>query len=187
MKRIPLLCLVLLCCLFVSAQDKSPDDFTGVYQIEYYPARKFIIKREDKNLTLEIVGQGKTELVPAGGNNFSLKGVPNAIVEFSQDSQKNTNKFLLRWPAHKLEWDKISGDSSISKEDPENLHAYEGRYKLKQNEYLKTDIKSEAGHLTSQIPGETVLKYIPSGPNKFIFKYGGFSSELEFKKDKKVV
>jgi hypothetical protein len=185
MKRIPLLCSVLLCCLFVSGQDKSPDDFTGQYQIEYYPARKLNIFRDNKNLMLEIVGQGKTELIPAGGNSFSLKGVPKATVSFIQDSQRKTFKFLLNWPVNKLEWDKISGDSSISKGDPENLHAYEGRYTLKRNGYLKVDIKSEAGHLMSQIPGETILQYFPSGPNKFIFKYEGFSSELEFKTDKK--
>jgi hypothetical protein len=185
MKRFSFFLTSLFIVYSLSAQDKSPADFTGQYQIEYYPARKLNINRDDKNLTLEIVGQGKTALVPAGGNSFSLKGVPKATVEFIQDSQKNTNKFVLNWPVNKLEWDKISGDSSISKGDPENLRAYEGRYTLKRNGYLKVDIKSEAGHLTSQIPGETILQYFPSGPNKFIFKYDGFSSEYEFKTDKK--
>jgi hypothetical protein len=185
MKRFSLFLTFMFIAYSLSAQDKKPVDFTGQYQIDYYPARKFNIYRDNNNLMLEIVGQGKTELVPAGGNSFSLKAVPKAIVEFSQDSQKNTDKFLLQWPVNKLEWDKISGDSSISKGDPQNLRAYEGRYTLKKNGYLMVDIKTEAGHLTSQVPGETILQYFPSGPDKFIFKYGGFFSEIEFKKDKK--
>jgi hypothetical protein len=185
MKRISLFCVILLGVFTVYAQDKKSADFTGNYQVEYYPVRKLNIYRENKNLMLEIVGQGKTGLTPLTGNMFSVNGVPNSSVEFFQDNQGNTNKFKLILKVPTTEWDKISQDSAISDASPENLRVYEGRYAAKGNVYLKIDIKADSGHLTGQLVGETVLDYYPLSPNKFIFKKDDFSTVYEFKADKK--
>ena len=131
-------------------------DFTGNYQVEYYPVRKLIISREGKDLKIEIVGQGKTGLTPLNGNRFSVNGLPNSTVEFIQDSQGKTIKFNLNLKLPAAEWEKISQDT-ISNSDNDNLHLYEGRYARKGNVYQKIDIKADSGHLTSQIPGETRL------------------------------
>jgi hypothetical protein len=185
MKRIILFCIILAAIDTIYAQDNKSADFTGSYQIEFYPARKLRIYRENKNLMLEIVGQGKTGLTPLTGNTFSVNGVPNSSVEFFQDNQGNTNKFKLILKVPTTEWDKISQDSAISDASPENLRVYEGRYAAKGNVYLKIDIKAASGHLTGQLVGETVLDYYPLSPNKFIFKKDDFSTVYEFKADKK--
>ena len=185
MKISLLVCFILLNNLSLSAQEKKSADFTGQYQVEYYPVRKVIISRENQHLMLEIVGQGKAELAPLTGNTFSVKGVPHTKIEFIQDNQGNTGKFLFnfRVPAH--EWDKISADSAGSNAIPENLHVYEGRYSMKGNVYKKMDIKADSGHLTSQVLGETLLDFYPLSQNKFIFKKDDYSIVYEFKADKR--
>jgi len=185
MKRIFLFCVILLGVISVYAQDNKSADFTGNYQVEYYPVRKLNIYRENKNLMLEIVGQGKTGLTPLTGNTFSVNGLPHSTIEFIQDSQGNTIKFKLVLKVPTSEWDKISQDSLHSNVVSENLHAYEGRYSSKGNVYQKIDIKADSDHLTSQIPGETLLNYYPLSPNKFIFKKDDYNSVYEFKGDKK--
>ncbi len=95
MKRIFLFCVTLLGVISVYAQDNKSADFTGNYQVEYYPVRKLNIYRENKNLMLEIVGQGKTGLTPLTANTFSVNGLSNSTIEFIQDSQGNTIKFKL--------------------------------------------------------------------------------------------
>jgi hypothetical protein len=185
MKRIFLFCVILVGTITVYAQDKKTADFTGNYQVEYYPVRKLNIYREGKNLMIEIVGQGKTGLTPLTGNTFSVNGLPNSTLEFIQDSQGNTKKFKLILKVPTMEWDKISQDSAISNATPENLRAYQGRYAAKGNVYQKIDIKAVSGHLTSQIPGETLLDYYLTSQNKFIFKKDDYSSVYEFKGDKK--
>src|ERR1700688_426581 len=84
MKRIFLFCVILLGVISVYAQDDKSADFTGNYQVEYYPARKLKIYRDGENLMIEIVGQGKT-------------------IKF---------KLNLKLPA--AEWNKISQDSAVS-------------------------------------------------------------------------
>src|SRR5580693_7093972 len=110
MKRIFLFCVILLGVITVYAQDNKSADFTGIYQVDYYPVRKLIISREGKDLKIEIVGQGKTGLTPLNGNIFSVNGLPNSTVEFMQDSQGKTIKFNLNLKLPAVEWEKISQD-----------------------------------------------------------------------------
>ncbi len=185
MKRILLSCAILLGVISIHAQDNKSADFTGNYQIEYYPARKLKIYRDGENLMIEIVGQGRTGLTPISGNLFSVNGMPQSTVEFIQDSQGKTIKFKLNLKLPAAEWNKISQDSSVSGGGADSLLIYEGRYALKGNPYQKIDIFADSGHLTGQIPGETRLDYYPLSNNKFIFRKDDFSSEYEFVKDKK--
>jgi Peptidase family M1 domain/Peptidase M1 N-terminal domain len=185
MKRIFLFCVILWGVISVYAQDNKSADFTGNYQVEYYPARKLNIYRENKNLMVEIVGQGKTGLTPLTANTFSVNGLSHSTIEFIQDSQGNTIKFKLILKVPGAEWNKISQDSGVLNDSPESLQRYEGRYAQKGNSYQVIDIKVNSGHLTSQIPGETVLDYYPLSQDKFIFKKDDFNSVLEFTQDKK--
>jgi len=185
MKRIFFFCVILLSIRSVYAQDNKSADFTGNYRVEYYPDRKLNIYRENKNLMLEIVGQGKTGLTPLTGNTFSVNGLPHSTLEFIQDSHGRTIKFKLILKVPGTEWNKISIDSTSLNSSPENLQMYEGRYAQKGTGYQVIDIKTNSGHLTSQIPGETILDYYPLGQNKFIFKKDDFSSVYEFLQDKK--
>jgi Peptidase family M1 domain/Peptidase M1 N-terminal domain len=185
MKRIFLFCVILTGVISVYAQDNKSADFTGNYQVEYYPNRKLNIYRDNKNLMVEIVGQGKTGLTPLNANTFSVNGLPHSTIEFIQDSQGNTIKFKLILKVPGAEWNKISKDSAVLNASQDSLHKYEGRYALKGNNYQVIDIKASSGHLTSQIPGETVLHYDPLSEDKFIFKKDDFNSVIEFIQDKK--
>ena len=50
MKRIFLFCVTLLGVISVYAQDNKSADFTGNYQVEYYPVRKLnIYQREQES------------------------------------------------------------------------------------------------------------------------------------------
>ncbi len=95
MKGIILFCLILSGVISVYAQDNKSLDFTGNYQIDYYPSRKLRIYHENKNLMIEIVGQGKTGLTPLTANTFSVNGLSHSTVEFIQDSLGKTTKFKL--------------------------------------------------------------------------------------------
>jgi hypothetical protein len=185
MKKAFLLCAMILGIHFIYGQDKKTDAFTGNYQVGYYPVRKLNIYYEGKNLMIEIVGQGKTGLSPLSGNTFSVNGVPNSTVEFIQDSLGNTIKFKLILKVPPGQWNKISQDTATSNGLSVNSKAYEGRYALKGNVYQKIDIKSESGHLISQIPGETLLDYYPVSASKFVFRKDDFSSTYDFMVDKK--
>jgi Peptidase family M1 domain/Peptidase M1 N-terminal domain len=184
-KEIILFCLILPGVTSAYAQDNKSLDFTGNYQIEYYPSRKLRIYHENKNLMIEIVGQGKTGLTPLTANTFSVNGLSHSTVEFIQDSLGKTTKFNLILKVPGVEWIKISQDSTILNDSQDNLHIYEGRYRLKGNRYQVIDIKVNSDHLTSQAPGETSLNYFPLSQNKFIFKKDDFSSVYEFIRDKK--
>ncbi len=183
MKSSLLFFLFLLNSFFMFAQDKAASDFTGHYQVAYYPVRKLNIYREVGNLMIEIVGQGKTGLTPVSGNIFSVNGLPQSTVEFIQDNQGKTIKFKLNLKVPAAEWNKISQDKAGGKAD--SLRIYEGRYVMKGNAYQKIDIVAVSGHLTGQIPGETRLDYYPLSRDKFIFRKDDFSSTYEFIKDKK--
>ena len=185
MKRIILFCVALLGVISIYAQDNKSADFTGNYLVEYYPARKLNIYRDNKNLMVEIVGQGKTGLTPLSGNTFSVNGLSHSTVEFIQDSLGKTTKFKLILKVSGVEWIKISQDSTILNAPRDNLHIYEGRYRLKGNRYQVVDIKVNSDHLIIQTPGETALDYFPLSQNKFIFKKDDFSSVYEFIQDKK--
>lgn len=182
-------CIVFLLTLTTSvsifAQDIKTADYTGNYQVEYYPVRKLNIYFEGKNLMIEIVGQGKTGLTPLSGNTFSVNGLPNSTIEFIQDNKGKTIKFKLNLKVAPGKWDKISPDNAQSTNGTGDLRLYEGKYAMKGNVYQKIDIKAGSGFLTSQISGETLLNYYPLSQGKFIFKKDDFSSVYEFITDKK--
>jgi hypothetical protein len=185
MKRFFAFATVLLSYILSSAQTK-PANYTGHYQIDYYPSRKLNISKESGSLFLEIVGQGKTDLIPAGGNSFSVNHLPGHKIEFILDSLGNAIRFVWSRPPGTGEWNRNSPstDPVNSAGSTNNLSIYDGKYTLKGRGYMVTIIKADSDHLTSQVPGEMILNYYPVSGNKFIFKKGGLESTLEFISDK---
>src|SRR5882672_1283894 len=83
----------------------SFDELLGTYQPLVDSLIKFNVKKENKNLILEIVGQGKTQLSRISVNRFRMKQVkPEANVEFIKDGQGIVQKFLWIQEIPKFEW-----------------------------------------------------------------------------------
>ena len=186
MKRFIIYSAVLFGCLPVFSQEKTATGFTGQYRVDYYPDRKMNIYQEGKALMLEVVGQGKIELLPVNKNTFSLKNIPHNNIEFIPDSLGNTKQFIWLRPPTKANWIRIPEESSPDNtgQSLQNPDPYSGRYSLKGGRYLNILVKKDSNNLTFQIPGETVLTLIPLGKNSFIFRKGAFSSTYEFIADK---
>src|SRR5258708_5552284 len=96
--------LILLSNLNLFAQDKKSADFTGSYQIEFYPSRKIKVAWENNKLSFELVGQGKTVLEPLKANTYTVKGIPNSTIEFIQDSLGITTRFVWNHDPFKGVW-----------------------------------------------------------------------------------
>ena len=187
MKQFLVFCTVLLTHYTLVAQDKKPADYTGQYQVDYYPSRKMNVFMENNSLMLEIVGQGKIGLIPLGENTFSAKEIPNLKIAFVQDSAGNTTEFkwIRQQPPYELIKTSDAGGRTISDSSGSNMAAYEGRYSAKGTEYFSIQIKSDSGRLIVGIPGETSLNYYPIDKKTFIYKKDEFSSLYEFLSDKK--
>ncbi len=187
MKRFVVFCTILLTHYTLVAQDKKPVDYTGQYQVDYYPSRKMNVFRENNNLILEIVGQGKIGLIPLSENTFSAKQIPNLKIIFIQDSLGNTTKFkwIRQQPPYELIKTSDPGGRSLSDSSGNNMAIYEGRYSVKGSVYISIQVKADSGRLIVGIPGETSLLYYPVDKNIFIFKNGEFSSVYEFLSDRK--
>jgi hypothetical protein len=184
MKRF-LLSLILLGNLSLFAQDKKSADFTGLYQIEFYPTRKVKIARENNKLSFELVGQGKTVLDSAGTDTYKVVGMPNSTVQFVQDSLGKTIKFVWNHNPFNSSWSRVSGASDTSRAAPDSLKPYLGKYALKGNRYQILEVFAEKDHLVGKIPGEVGIPYYPVDKNNFSFKYGGYQASYEFVPDKK--
>ena len=172
-------------CIDVFPQDKKSDDFTGIYQVEFYHTRKIKVALESGRLTFELVGQGKTELKPLGPNDFSVIGLANSTVKFIQDSLGKTVR--LAWnhnPFHAV-WSKVSESPGNFESSTSDLQPYIGKYALKGNRYQIIEILAENDHLVGKLPGEAGIAYYPTSKNNFSFKYGDYSSTYEFVADKK--
>jgi Peptidase family M1 domain/Peptidase M1 N-terminal domain len=185
MKRFFLFTAILFSNICLFAQVNKPPDNTGHYQVDYYPSRKLNVTKVNNSLFLEIVGQGKTELIPLGGNSFKAKYLPGARIDFIRDSVGSTIKFKWSRAPGKAMWNRVSeSDPNISNGTPENLAVYTGKYSVKGNGYPVILIKADSDHLTSQNPGEIILDYYPLSKNKFIYKNGEIQATLEFIPDK---
>ncbi len=178
---------ILFSHILLFAQVTKPADYTGHYQVDFYPSRKLNVTRELNRLFLEIVGQGKTELIPLQGNLFKPKLIPASTIEFIRDSLGETVRFKWINPPSGGEFIRVADidKSAIPGSSPENLTTYEGKYVPKGNRYNIMLIRAEADHLISQIPGETSLDFYELSKNKFIFKKGEFSTVYEFIADKR--
>jgi hypothetical protein len=187
MKRVVVLCSILLNYYGLIAQDKKLPDYSGQYQVDYYPSRKMNVFSNNNKLILEIVGLGKIELIPQGENTFSAKEIPNLKIIFVQDSLGNTVKFkwVRQQAPYELYKTSDAGSQSVSDSSGSNLASYEGRYSAKGTVYFSIQIKSDSGRLIVGIPGETSLIYYPVDKSIFIYKKNDFSSVYEFLSNKK--
>jgi Peptidase family M1 domain/Peptidase M1 N-terminal domain len=184
MKRL-IFSLTLLCSLNLFAQDKKSANFTGFYQVEFYPTRKMKIAWENNKLSFELVGQGKTVLELLSGNTYKVVGIPNSTIEFIQDSLGKTIKFVWNHNPFKGVWARVSGTSDTANSVPANIKPYLGKYAVKGNGYQVIQIFAENDHLVSKIPDEVGIPYYPATKNNFIFKYGDYQASYEFVPDKK--
>ena len=100
---------MLLIGITIFAQDKKSADFTGLYQVEFYPSRKLKMAWENNKLSFELVGQGKTVLEPISGNTYKVMGIPNSTIEFIRDSLGKTVKFVWNHDPFTGVWSRVSG------------------------------------------------------------------------------
>ncbi|HEX4849623.1 MAG TPA: hypothetical protein VFV08_02400, partial [Puia sp.] len=182
-----LFCLLIFSSVNLVAQDKNSGDLAGLYQIEFYPARKIKVAQENGSLTFEIVGQGKTEMKLIKEATYSLKGLPNSTIEFVRDSVGKTIKFVWNHDPFKSAWSRTPESLSLVIDSVNPLGSYIGKYAIKGNRYQVVDIIAENDHIVSKIPGEVGISYYPSTKNNFIFKFGDYTSVYEFTLDKKGV
>jgi Peptidase family M1 domain/Peptidase M1 N-terminal domain len=177
--------VLLLGSLYLSAQTVKTPDYTGQYQVDFYPARKMNVYQEGNQLKLEIVGQGKTEIIPKGDNRFSAKLIPGLTIIFKVDSQGHAYQFSwLRKKDQVTEWIRAKANDTAVQPSSQPLGIYEGKYSVKGNSYLSIQIRADSDHLVSLITGETELPYYPLSGHSFIFKKGDLSSVYEFFPDK---
>ena len=165
--------LILLGNLSLFAQDKKSADFTGLYQVEFYPSRKIKVAWENNKLSFELVGQGKTVLEPIGTNTYKVVGMPNSTVEFIQDSLGKTIKFVWNHDPFKGVWSRISETPGSTLTSSDNLQPYTGKYAVKGNAYRIVEILAENDHLVGRIPGESGISYYPTTKNNFEFQIWG--------------
>ncbi len=74
MKRIFLFCVILLAIIQFMHRTISQPILQVIIRSNFILPGNLRIYRENKNLMLEIVGQGKTGLTPLTGNTFSVNG-----------------------------------------------------------------------------------------------------------------
>ena len=177
--------MILLSNLSLFAQDKKSADFTGLYQVEFYPTRKMKVAWENNKLTFELVGQGKTALDPLNANTYTVVGIPNSTIEFIQDSLGKTIKFVWNHKPFTGVWSRVSRTSDTLNASPDNLKRYIGKYAVKGNGYQVVEILAENDHLVGRNPGEAGILYYPTSKNNFIYKYGDYQATYEFMPDKK--
>src|SRR5450755_1079762 len=145
MKRFFLFTAILFSNIFLFVQVNKPPDNTAHYQVEYKPSTKLNVTKVNNSLFLEIVGQGKTELIPLGGNSFKAKYLPGARIDFIRDSVGNTIKFKWSRAPGKAMWNRVSeSDLNISNGTPENLAVYAGKYSVIGNGYPVILIKADS-------------------------------------------
>jgi len=187
MKKLFLSFAILLTCLSIFAQDNKSADFTGLYQVDFYPSRKFKLAWENEQVSFEIVGQGKTTLTPLTANSYSVKGLPNSTIDLIRDPKGKVVKLIFNHqPFHGI-WLRIPDSASPAIIPPDSLQPFTGKYAIKGNRYQTQSIRAEAGHLVIQVPGEVSVDFYPTTKNHFVFKFGDYTSEYEFLPGKKGV
>lgn len=159
----------------LQAQKDNPDRLTGIYQAYIDPSIEFIIKKNGKQLMLEIPGQGQANMLPDGDEKFHFKEIP-VVVQFNLDAREKVLGF--RWTHNNhgqtVEWIKLPH---------EDQSAITGRYRLKNDPYKIICVKEKAGKLTSQVNEGPALP-LKDSVGKFVATTGDYTIWYEFIKDK---
>jgi len=157
------------------AQNDSLDRLTGIYQAYIDPSVEFIIKRDGKNLMLEIPGQGQANLQPDGGDVFHLNEIP-VTMKFKRNASGKGMGFEWRQnrPGQQAEWMKLPG---------ENLNGIAGRYRLKNDPYKLITVRADGTGFTSRINDGPSLKLDQQQQGKYTVNTGGYTVNYNFVKE----
>ena len=157
----------------LEAQQDSLDRLTGIYQPYINPSVEFIVKRNGKQLMLEISGQGQVNMLGDAVNGFHFKEIPMEL-KFSMGAFDKAPGF--GWTQKKggpAEWIKLPGEDQT---------AITGHYQLKNDPYKSIYVRNN-GKLTSQGNEGPELPMIDSA-GSFQVKDGDYTIWYEFIKDK---
>lgn len=163
------------------------DAYLGLYHVKMFPSQKFIVSKDGQKLMLEIVGQGRTELLFLKEGRFKAKFIkPEAVIEFKKDSVGNI--ISLAWIQDPVDqyWTKLiepETDTSIKNENP--LLDYTGNYKAKGDTYHVLRIRAENNRLTSKFGDQETINLEPLSKTHFVFKSGEYTAAYQFIPDKK--
>lgn len=181
---------LLLFILTCSAYAQSPKDadkkldynlYTGLYQVTFFADRKFNIYKDGDKLMLEIVGQGRVDLIYLGNNKFKANHVkPEAIVEFIPGTTGLMTGLKWIQKAKDQEWYKVAG-STDSTGNP--LIKYAGKYKSKGNAYFTYIVGVDNDHLTGNLENEGKVNLYADAENYFVLKNGDYHEGYRFIKN----
>lgn len=166
-----------------STKEDSLNTILGTYQFE---KTKYIIRKQDDKLLLDLPGQGMVTLTQLTGNRFRADYVkPEAIVEFIKDSSGIVREFRWIQDIGALKWNRIGdeGIATVTNEKKGNGSRYEGRYQ-DQKKRMKLVVKEEGNKITTQVLGEgTKLELLPVSADHFVYKSGDLQFFLNFQKE----
>ncbi|MHA4811467.1 M1 family metallopeptidase [Flavitalea flava] len=176
----------------LSAQDKTNipakdtlDPLTGLYHMTIDTTQAFRIKKEKDQLILEVAGQGQTELLPLGTDQFRPKVVaPPATLTFIRDSLKEVNRFTW-YQDHTGQQTKFIRKNPVNKQDRLSHSAgWAGLYKMTQSPYRSITIEDEEGRLSAQIDAGAKMELSLLSGDELVFKKDGYTIWFVFKRDK---
>jgi len=167
------------------SQSNSAEDYVGNYTAKIDTTSRVVIRRENKGLTMEFVGQGRVSISTIGTDRFSVSRVrPKANIEFKRDNAGKTIKFNWIQPLPKFTLTRITPitfDSS-SNQPKGNLSKYTGNYRLNGRQVFK--VREENDHLTSQSSNEGKFILTQVSDNRFVLVDGELKLEYNFIPDK---
>ncbi|MEP7375902.1 MAG: M1 family metallopeptidase [Chitinophagaceae bacterium] len=156
----------------LKAQKDSLDSLTGIFKTYINPSLEFIIKKDGKQLVLEIVGQGQLNMLGDVNEGFHFREIP-MLVKFNRNTAGKALGFhWIQKKAGQAEWIKLPGEDQT---------AITGRYRLTNDVYNSIYVTNE-GKLTVRVIDGPELPLIDSGGN-FQVKDGDYTIWYEFKKD----
>jgi len=156
--------MMILSLFNVSAQERTDpqQDLYGEYRAGLASPIIFRIFKDVDKLKLQVVGQGKIDLIPRGGDNFRLASVkPVANLAFMKDSLGRIEKFQWTQKSPPLKWTRRS---------TENNSTYAGKYQLQVNPYRLFHITENEGRLTGNLVGLPEMLFTPLGKGRFVYK-----------------
>jgi len=162
------------------------DERTGVYRGRNDPAIEFRIARKNDHLLLQILGQGRTELVLSAGGWYLIKGVrPAARLEFlkNDSGQISGCRVLQDEPSHT--WKRIDSAASGPAAGAglavgSGLAGLTGDYQLTANPYRVFHIREKEGRLFALMGALPEQSLEPLGHKRFQFIREGYKYVLEF-------
>ncbi len=173
----------------VAAQSKKDVDYnlyTGLYQVIFLTNRKFNIYKDGDKLMVEIVGQGRTDLIYIGNNKFKANHVkPEAIIEFTPGNAGLMTGLKWTQKTTGAEWNKVAENNTDTINKNNSLSDYAGKYRLKGNPYMVFVIGLEQDHLTGNLENEDRCNLYPDSKDYFVFTSGDYGSGYRFTRDEK--